>query len=110
MGSISEGSDGWLAKTVSPTAEVVQVVVYTANTVDDADTLAVDLSDYGAYTPLAIFGAEHTTDGSVIITEAPTTTVSGSTITITVGGSNDNNPRVFIIWALSYEITWTALS
>jgi len=108
--AITEGADGWLAKTVSPASQVVEIVVYTANTVDDTDTIAIDLANYGGYTPLGIVGFEHTTDGQVIVTAAPTTTVSGSTMTITVGGSNDNNARAFVIWALSYGITWTALS
>lgn len=107
--AISEGSTGWLAKTVAPNSEVVEIVVYTANTVDDTDTIAIDLADYGASTFLAILGNEHTTDGSVVVTAAPTTAVSSTTLTITVGGSNDNNPRVFVIWALSSTITWTAL-
>lgn len=107
--AISEGASGWLAKRVSPGSEVVEIVIYTANTVDDTDTIAIDLANYGGSTFLAILGNEHTTDGSVVVTAAPTTAVSGTTLTITVGGSNDNNPRTFIVWALSSTLTWTAL-
>lgn len=110
MGAITEGADGWTAKRTSPGGDVVEIVIYTVNTVDDTDTIAIDLASYGASTLLAIHGFEHTTDGSVVVTEAPTTAVSGTTLTITVGGSNDNNPRAFVVWAAAQDITWTSLT
>lgn len=108
--AISEGSGGWLAKRTSPGNEIVKIVLYTANTADSDDTIAIDLADYGASTFLAIFGCEHGTEGSIVGTEAPTTTLSGTTLTIAIAGSsNDDDPRCYIIWAHARPLTWTAL-
>lgn len=75
------------------------IEVRTINTVDDGDTLAVDLTKYGiSATGLKrVSGWEQTTDNSVVVQQDPTTSVSSGTITVTVGGSNDNNPRFFSI-------------
>lgn len=75
------------------------LVVETPATADDGDTVAIDLADYGANTFLGILGQTHSTTDSIIITEAPTTAVSGTTLTITIGGSTDDKKRVFIIFA-----------
>jgi len=107
--AITEGAAGWKAKRTSPGADIVQILIYTANTVDDTDTIAIDLASYGAHTFLAILGNEHTTDGSVVVTAAPTTAVSSTTLTITVGGSNDDNPRSFVVWAKATPTTWGEL-
>jgi len=107
--AITEGADGWLAKTVSPASEIIQLVIYTANTVDAGDTVAIDLSKYGMQTPLAIFGNSHTAAGE-LETEAPTVSVSGTTMTITVIGGTDDDTRSWVITGLGYGITWTALT
>jgi len=109
--AISEGATGWLAKRVSPDQGVVEIALYTANTVDSDDTIAVDLAGYGINTFVAIFGCAHSTDGNSVITEAPTTSVSGTTLTITLGGSsNDDDPRCFIIWGLANGVSWGSLT
>ena len=70
--------------------------IETANTADSDDTIALDLAEYGAKTIEGITGYVHTTEDSVIIAEAPTTSVSGTDLTITLGGSSeDDNKRVY---------------
>ena len=68
-------------------------------TADDTDTHAVDLTAFGCTNIDGILGFTESTTGSVVITEAPTTSVTSGTLTITVGGSTDNKARTFIIYA-----------
>jgi hypothetical protein len=84
----------------APNGNLKIISIQTRNTVDDADTIAVTLENYGIDKNgfLAIQGFAHTTDGSIVITEAPTTAVSAGVLTITVGGSTDNYTRVYIIY------------
>src|SRR3990167_722989 len=74
------------------------VVVELPATVDNADTFTLDMGKYGCSRLTAILGQEHSTDGQVVITQAPTTTVSAGTVTVTVGGSNANLVRSFVLW------------
>ncbi len=78
--------------------EATQLIITTAATADDGDTLTVDLSDYGITTFLGILGQTHSTEDSIVITEAPTTSVTTGTLTVTVGGSTDDKKRVFVVW------------
>ena len=73
------------------------VVIRTINTVDDTDTIVVDLNKYGIADAglMGVIGWEHTTDNSIVVQENPTTSVSSGSLTLTVGGSNDNNTRHF---------------
>ena len=84
---------------ISPDAGLVMAVIQTQNTADAADTIAITLADLGiaATGLLSIFGAKHTTDGSVIVTEAPTTSVTSGVLTITVPAGTDNDTRVYTI-------------
>ena len=84
---------------ITPNCGVKMIQVVTAATVDDADTLTVDLSEFGCTNIHGIQGFSESTTGSIVVTEAPTTAVSSSTLTITVGGSADNRVRTYIIWA-----------
>ena len=84
-------------KELSTRLEAKQVVIETAATVDDGDTLDVTLSNYGISTLLAVDGYIHTTANSVLVAEAPTTSVTSGVLTITVGGSTDNKKRTYII-------------
>jgi hypothetical protein len=90
---------------ISPALGVKVLSVTAPATTDDADTIAIDLSTYGCSTFLGIIGFTHSTTGSIVITEAPTTAVSGTTLTITVGGSTDNKARVFIVYAQAQDDT-----
>ncbi len=73
--------------------------ITTPNTADDGDTIAVDIAIYGMSTLLGVLGYIHTTEDSVVVQEQPTTAVSGTTVTLTVGGSTDNKKRFYKIIA-----------
>jgi hypothetical protein len=77
-----------------------EILVFTDDTVDDTDTIAIKLADYGITTFKYIKGFQHSTEGAVIIPEAPTTAVAAGVLTITVGGSTDNKCRAFIVGGL----------
>lgn len=83
---------------IAPNFGAKMIMVETAATADDGDTMTVTLANYGITTFLGILGQTHSTTGSVVITEAPTTSVTSGVLTITVGGSTDDKKRVFIIW------------
>lgn len=101
MGALTEGTDYEILG-VQRGDVYNEIVVRCINTVDDGDTLTVDLTKYGiaAAGLIGAFGFEHTTDNSVSVQAQPTTAVSSGTITITIGGSNDNNPRFILIKGL----------
>lgn len=75
--------------------------IETDTTVDDGDTIAITLQDYGMKTIEGILGFTHSTTDSIVITEAPSTAVSSGVLTITVGGSTDNKKRVFLVYGES---------
>lgn len=81
------------ARRSTPDQGVVELWLETAATADTDDTLAVTLADHGISTLLAVEGFVHTTEGSVIVGEAPTTAVSSGVLTITVGGSTVNDKK-----------------
>ena len=74
------------------------MVVSCIDTVDDGDTIAIDLASYGWGSMCGIIGFAHSTENSIVIQEQPTTTMSGSTLTITVGGATDNLTRHYLIF------------
>jgi len=73
------------------------IKVTTPATANDGDTIDIDLTTYGATGIDWILGFTHSTTDSVVITEAPTTSVTSGTLTITIGGSTDNKKRVFLV-------------
>lgn len=75
-----------------------QQVIMTPATADAADTIAVTLANYGITTFLGIHGWKETTDGSVVVTENPTTAVSAGVLTITIPAGTDNDPRTYLIY------------
>ena len=74
-----------------------EILVETTDTADDTDTIAITLADYGMTAVKTVKGFTHSTSNSVIIVEAPTTSVTAGVLTITVGGSTDNKKRVFLV-------------
>ncbi len=80
----------------SPNAGIKRVLFTLANTADAADTFAITLADYGisATGLLAVNSWVHTTDGSVITTEANTTSVTTGVLTVTIAAGTDNDFRV----------------
>ena len=94
----SLGEVGTITEIVpNPGVKMLQIV---QDEIDSDDTFTVDLSDYGCTNIHGILGFAETTTGSVVVTEAPTTAVSSSTLTVTVTGSSvDDTVRTYIIWA-----------
>lgn len=71
------------------------------NTTDDGDTIAVDVfAQFGISKVLIVEGFIHTTEDSVVVEEDPTTAVTGTTLTITVGGSTDNKKRFYVVYGI----------
>ena len=91
----------------APNSELKRVFVQTRNTVDAADTIAVDMASYGGKDLLAISGWKHTTDGSVVVEENPTCAVSGTTVTITVPAGTDNDTRVYELIMSSKDLSFS---
>jgi len=79
-----------------PNSELKSVLFITPNTADATNTLEITLTDYGisATGLLAVQSWKHTTDGSVIVTEANTTAVSSGVLTVTIAAGTDNDMRV----------------
>lgn len=84
--------------TVVPNLGATVIQVVTAATVDDGDTLTVDLTKYGCRNIHAVLGFIESTEGSIVVQEQPTTAVSSGTLTITVGGSTDDRIRTYYIF------------
>ena len=76
---------------------VKQVIVHCPAAAENTHTLAVDLVKYNISKVYAVRGIRHTTANSVLVLEAPTTSVSGSTLTITLGGSGAGKRSYLII-------------
>lgn len=74
-----------------------EVKVFAAATVDDGDTFTYTLADAGATAIVGVEGFIATTSGSVVVAEAPTTSVTSGVLTVTVGGSTDNKERFYIL-------------
>ena len=72
--------------------------VETTTAAESDDTFTIILKNYGVTTIEAITGWVHTTEDSIIVEEAPTTSVTTGTLTVTVGGSSvDDKKRVYLI-------------
>lgn len=76
--------------------------ITTANTADTADTVTIDFyKEFGITRLMAVVGFVHTTENSVIVVEAPTTSVVGTEVAIVVGGSTvSNKKRCYILYGL----------
>lgn len=98
MGALTENTDFEIVGVQRGDA-YNEIVIETINTVDDGDTIAVDMTKYGisATGLIGVIGFEHSTANSVSVQQQPTTSVSSGTLTITVGGSSDNRQRYFIV-------------
>jgi len=97
MAALTQDTD-YFVQNVSPNLGMTQLIVSCINTVDSSDTLTVDLSKYGWGSMCGIIGFTHTTENSVVIQEQPTTTMSGSTLTITIGGASNNQTRHYLLF------------
>lgn len=88
---------GSIVNRLVPDNSLVMLLVETPNTADATDTIAITLADYGISKFLFIIGNKHTTDNSVVVTEAPTTAVSAGVLTITVPAGTDNDKRLYLV-------------
>ena len=71
------------------------------NTTDSANTITVDVYDnFGITKVLAVEGFTHSTEDSVIVEDTQTTTVSGTTLVITVGGITSNQKKFYTIYGI----------
>ena len=68
--------------------------------VNNGDTFTMTLKDYGWSKILCVDGYIQTTADSVVVAEAPTTSVTTGVLTVTVGGSTGTKQRVFHVWGL----------
>jgi len=66
--------------------------------VGGTDTLTMTLADFGIKNILAVRGYVHTTDNSVITTDAGTCAVATGVLTYTTELANNNKKRVVVVW------------
>ena len=92
---------------IVPALGVKKVLIQPRNTVDAADTIAITLSDHGIGELIGVLAWVHTTDGSVITTEAVTTSVTSGVVTITIPAGTDNDTRVIELTGYSGSGTFT---
>ena len=92
--------DDCTIKTMAPNAGVTMIQVVTDDTaVGGTDDVTVDLSVYGCTNVHAVMVSDETTTGSVVVNQDPTaTSVSSSTLTVDLGGS-DTGVKTILIWA-----------
>lgn len=102
MGALVEGTDFEIVGVVS-NGIYNEIVVKTIDTVDAADTLAIDLTKYGIKSDglLGVVGFKHTANNSVMVQEQPTTAVVSGTITLTVPTGTNDDARFYLIKGLS---------
>lgn len=74
--------------------KVKSLIVETEDTADAGNTIAVTLADHGITTVLGVQSWVHTTNNSVIATEANTTAVSAGVLTVTVAAGTDDDKRI----------------
>jgi hypothetical protein len=97
MVAITEGTDFFIVRG-QPVGGFKTLVVSTVTTANSADTLDVDIADFGGGSLCGIIGFTHTTVNSIVIQEQPTTTMSGSTVQITIGGASNGQARHFLLF------------
>ena len=93
-----------------PLGEVIEAYYQTRDDVDATNTYDITLSTVGIVPTglLAVSAWVHTASGSIITTEAVTTSVTAGVLTITVPAGTDNDVRVFKIVGLGQTPTYTA--
>lgn len=74
-----------------------KIVVYTLNTADNGDTFTVTLATYGIGKVLYVRGWGHSTEDSIVVADAITTSVTAGVLTVTLGTTGANKKRVIEI-------------
>ena len=95
--ALTPSTTGVVLREATNNLEAKILIVELPDTVDDTDTFAIDLSLYGGSVFLGHLGWIQTTANSVIVAETNTTAVSGTTLTVTIGGSTDNKQRTLAL-------------
>ena len=84
---------------ILPNAGVKMIqCVFPSTVIGGADTVSVDLGDFGCTKLHGILNFDETTTGSIVVTEAPTTVVTNGTVVITFGGT-DTGVKTVILFA-----------
>ena len=80
---------------VVPHGEIKRAYFLLPNTTDENDTFDVVLADWGISPTglLTIRSWVHTTDGSIIVTDIATCSVTTGTLTVTLQSANANSTR-----------------
>lgn len=78
--------------------EVKQLILQTSDLADAGDTLTIYTTTYGITNIVGVLGFKHTTNNQVIVTENPTTALSGTSFTITVPAGTNNDKRVYLLF------------
>lgn len=93
------GATNELAKIneVSPALGLKVLQLWT-NDADENDFAQFSLADHGLKTVYNVLTQVHTTDNSVILTEAATTAVSGGNLTVTFPSGNDAKKRSILVF------------
>lgn len=81
---------------VSPNAGLKIIHLFTG-AMNSADTTSVNLADYGISTLYNVITQVHSTDNSVVKTEAATTAVAAGVLTVTAASSNDGKKRSILV-------------
>jgi hypothetical protein len=84
---------------ISPNPGLKQIAVILPATADPGDTVAINLSTYNIGTVYTVETVCHTTAFSVVVAEAATCAVSGTTLTVTLlaGTGNTDKRRVILV-------------
>jgi len=71
---------------------------YPDTVIGGTDTVQIDLNDYGCTELRGIHVFDETTDGSVVVLQAPTTVVTSGVLVVTLGGS-DTGKKTIVVYA-----------
>lgn len=95
---------------LAPLSELKTVVFQTRDDVDATNTYAITLADHGisATGCLITEGWVHTTNGSVILPETITSSVTAGVLTLTVPAGTDNDVRIFRVTGTPLTPTYAA--
>jgi len=84
-------------KEVSPNAGLKIIQAFSANA-NQNDFVEITLSTYGIKSVFNVLCQVHTTDNSVIVTEAATTAVASGVLKVTFPASNDGKKRSVLVF------------
>jgi len=84
---------------ILPNAGVKMIqCVFPSTVIGGSDDMTVDLGDFGCTKLHGILLFDETATGSIVVTQAPITTVSSGVVTITTTGS-ETGVKTVILWA-----------